>query len=290
MKPISLVLTILLSAVLSVAAAFFVGPYLSSGTQHTPHDKETRLEQVKRTGVLRCGYIVIPPFVTKDPNSGVMGGLLFDVVEEIGRQLKLKIEWTAETSWGQMPADLNLNHYDIIAGPVFRNPNHTREADFTNPLLYSPVFVYVRKDDARFDNNVERVNRPDVGVVATEGQFIGLVAIEEFPKAKIIYLPQLSTLTDQYMTVTAGKADATLSSPHSFAKYSATNPGVLRPMADKPVRLLAMSLPIPANEPAFKAILNTTLAYLHDSGFIDKTLKKYDDPVKFIRVAKPYAE
>ena len=289
MKPVQALLVVFLSVIFASGAAYYVsGTSLGKGANQST--KETRLEQVKRTGVLRCGYIVIPPFVTKDPNSGTMGGLIYDVVEELGRQLKLKVEWTAETSWGQMPADLSLNHYDIIAGPVFRNPNHAREADFTNPLLYSPVFVYVRKDDARFNDNVERVNRPDVSVVATGGQFIGLVAVEEFPKARIIFLPQLSTLTDQYMTVASGKADATTSSPHSFAKYNATNPGVLRPIAKKPLRLLAMGLPIPSGEPAFKATINTTLAYLHDSGFIDKTLKKYDDPVKFIRVAKPYVE
>ena len=279
---------ILVSIILASGAAYYVSG--ASGTGAGRSVKETRLEQVKRTGVLRCGYIILPPFIAKDSNTGKMSGLVADIVEEMGRQLKLKIEWTAETSWGQMLTELNLNRYDIVAGAVFMNPNRAREADFTSPLLYSPAIMVVRKDDDRFDKDISRANKPDVKFVHIDGMYTALVSEEEFPLAVKTSLSQISNAAELFVMIATKKADASVVDSHAFALYAVNNPGVLRPVAGKPLRVTAMGLPLPANEPALKAMLDTTLAYLHDSGFIDKTLKKYDDPVKFIRVAKPYAE
>ena len=290
MKPNSFVLTLLLSAALSIAAAFFVGAYLSSGTQLAPRTIESRLEQVKRTGVLRCGYTVDPPFLTKDANAGKLGGPFYELAEEIGRQLKLKIEWAGEAGPGQMLTDLASNRYDMICSPYSETPGRAREADFTNPVFYWSVYLYVRKDDRRFDENRERANKPDIKFAALDGHYSTIAVDENFPSAGKVSLPELSSAIDLFMMVATKKADAVIADPYTFADYAAANPDVLRPAGGKPLRLIADGLPIPANEPALKAMINTTLAYLHDSGFIDKTLKKYDAPIKLIRVAKPYSE
>ncbi|NTU77067.1 MAG: hypothetical protein HGA90_04555 [Alphaproteobacteria bacterium] len=90
MKPTHILLILVLSAVLAFATASFVGGGKGGGQSAQSVVKETRLEQVKRTGVLRCGYLIWPPFNTKDPNTGKMGGFYYDLLEEMGRQLKLK--------------------------------------------------------------------------------------------------------------------------------------------------------------------------------------------------------
>ena len=282
-------LIILLSIVLSSGVAYHLsGGGWGEGASRQA-GKETRLEQVKRTGILRCGYAVWPPFFTKDPNNGKMGGPFYDLVKEMGRQLKLKIEWTTEVSMGEMLADLALNRYDMVCVPFFETPNRAREGDFTMPIFYSTAHLFVRKDDTRFDNNFERANRPDIKLAALDGEFSSIGAAETFPKATLVTLPALSANVDLYMTVAGNKADAVMQDPYTFANYNATNPGIIRPAAGPPLRVVATGMLIPANEPAFKAMLNTTLAYLHDSGFIDKTLKKYEGAIKSLRVAKPYA-
>ena len=54
---------------------------------------------------------------------------------------------------------------------------------------------------------------------------------------------------------------------------------------------LAIGMPLPANEPAMKETLDTTLAYLFGNGFMDRLLKKYEsDNVKLLHAAKTYAE
>jgi polar amino acid transport system substrate-binding protein len=288
MRPDQVLLAVLFSVVLAIGSTYYVSGNFRQGTNRNA--QETRLEQVKRTGVFRCGYIVWPPFFTKDSNTGKMGGPFYETVEEMGHQLKLKIEWAGEVGPGQMLADLALNRFDMICTPAAVSPAHAREGDFTNPVAYLPIHLYVRKGDARFDATYERANKPDITFATLDGSYASTAAHEGFPAAAKTTLPQLSHAADLFMAVATKKADLVVEDPFSFHNYAASNPDQLRPVTGKPLHVLAIGFPLPANEPALKAMLNTTLAYLHDSRFIDKTLKKYDDPVKFIRVAKPYAE
>ena len=51
-------------------------------------DKESAYERVIRTGIIRCGYFVWPPFLAIDPNTNKKSGIFFDIVEEILFKLK----------------------------------------------------------------------------------------------------------------------------------------------------------------------------------------------------------
>jgi len=142
MKTGQFLLAILLSVALSTAAAFYIGGAKKEKASQ-PAVKETRLEQIKRTGVLRCGYVNWPPFTQKDPNTGKLSGMSYEIVEEIGRQLKLKVEWVSEVSTGSMLSDINLNRFDMICSPFAITPGRAREANFTMPFSYMPVYMYV---------------------------------------------------------------------------------------------------------------------------------------------------
>ncbi|MDR3425367.1 MAG: transporter substrate-binding domain-containing protein [Alphaproteobacteria bacterium] len=282
---------IALIVVLSFAVAFATARHVTASKDAvvTPV-KETRLEQVKRTGVLRCGYYISPPYLMKDPNTGKMSGVMADLLGEMGRQLNLKIDWVAEIGTGNMISDLNMNRYDAMCSIAGEMPGRAREGDFVGPITYLPVYLFVRKDDSRFDNNYARANNPDVTMATMDGEFSAIGASENFPAAHTAAVPQLSSVTDLYVMVATKKADAVVEDQGSFAEYDASNPGVLRRAEGAPVRVLDIGMMIPANEPAFKAMLNTTLGYLRDSGFVDKTLDKYETKIKSLRVAKPYAQ
>jgi polar amino acid transport system substrate-binding protein len=289
MKTGHVILAVFLSAALASGASYYAANARRGDVQSSA-TKETRLEQVKRTGVLRCGYVNWPPFTEKDANTGRISGLTYDLTEEIGRQLKLKIEWTGEVSTGSMLADLNLGRFDMICSPFAMTPGRAREADFSLPFVYSPVYMYARKDDTRFDNNFDAANKPEIAFAVLDGEFSSIGAHENFPGATKVSIPQLLNSADLYMAVASKKADAVIQDPYTFADYDAANPGVLRAAGNKPLRMLAVGMPIPSDEPALKATLNTTMAYLHDSGFIDKMLKKYESKARMYRAAKSYAE
>jgi ABC-type amino acid transport substrate-binding protein len=290
MKPLHVLLIILLSAMVSTAAGHLMSGTLNDRTTIPSPIKESRFEQVKRTGVLRCGYTVWPPYLIKDLTTGKMSGAFYDIIEEIGRQLKLKIDWTAETASGSVMADLALNKFDMACSVWAEMPTRTREGDFAGPLFFIPAYLYVRKDDARFDNNYDRANQPDIKFAAIDGDFEDIITNERFPAAGKYGLPQVAVGADLFLAVADKKADAVALDPNSFADYNTTNPDKLRPAAGKPLSVFEVGMPIPPNEPAFKAMLNTTIAYLHNNGFIGKTLDNYEGSIKSVRVAKTYAD
>ncbi len=289
MKLQPLVLGVVLGVLVAFGAVFLSGGMKRGDVAPQNVVKETRLEQVKRTGVLRCGYTVWPPFLTKDPNTGKMGGAVYELVEEMGKLLSVKIDWTAEVATGQIFSDLSLNRYDMVCSIFAATPGRAREGDFVGPIFYSPLYMYVRKDDTRFDADFDIANRPEMKFAALDGEGSSLMASEMFPAASKVSVPQYSTSADLYMMVANKKADAVLQDPFTFADYAAQNPGVLKAAGNRSFRVFSLGMPIPGNEPALKAALSTTLAYLHDGGFVDRLLKKYDGDSKFIRVAKPYA-
>src|SRR5580693_5757716 len=113
----------ILFVILIVIAAFGVEKFvLSSGhlTQiKTESAKaETTYDRVIRTGVLRCGYTPYSVGLMKDPNSGQLSGIYYDVITRLADNLKLKVDWVEEVGWGSQIEGLNTNRYDLICSPV----------------------------------------------------------------------------------------------------------------------------------------------------------------------------
>jgi polar amino acid transport system substrate-binding protein len=285
MKLIHIVFVILLSA----GTAFAVGKYVAAPTGQPQQTKETRFDQIKRTGVLRCGYYVWPPFIDKDLSTGKMKGLFPDIMEEIGKQLSLKIEWTTEIVHPQIPTDLASGRYDAVCGILFATPSRAREMDFTMPLLFHPAYLVARADDTRFDNNYEAANNPSIKFATLEGEYSSIAANEQFPKAQKVALPQNSNGSELLLNLANGKADLVITEKLTFLLYDKGNPGKLRIVAGPPESVIAAGFPVPQNEPALKNVLDTTMLYLHNTGIIDKLFKKFETPDnKLFRMTQPY--
>jgi polar amino acid transport system substrate-binding protein len=276
--------------IIAASVAFLVIKFeRSNPVRQTNKDvQETRLDQIKRTGVLRCGYINEPPFEAKDPNTGQMSGLGYELTEEIGRQLNIRIEWASEVAYGQMLADLAVKKYDMICAPFYALPSRAREANLSTPLFYFPSYLYARKDDARFDNNYKAANDPAVKFAVLDGNFSSVAAHQRFPKAKKVTTPEMTTVPDLFMEIAARKVDLVVSDPGSFANYNKNNPGILRQVAGGPLQVMAGVFLLPAKEQDLKNAVDATLAYLHGTGYIDALLKKYETPdIQFLHLEKP---
>ncbi|MGE4350957.1 MAG: substrate-binding periplasmic protein [Bdellovibrionales bacterium] len=252
--------------------------------------QESRWEHIKRTGELRCGYLNYPPLQMKDPVTGRMGGLFTELVEEIGRELNVKIVWVSEVANAQIMSDLNLNRLDMICAPFYVTPGRAREGSFSIPFMYHPSYIYVRADDTRFDNDYARANNSDVTFSTQDGEFSAIVVREHFPKAKTASIPQLSSPTELFTQVTDKKADAVVLEPFGFMNFNRNNPHKLRQVLGEPVAVTAFAMPLPAHEPDFKEAIDGTITYLLGMGAVEKLLEKYETPeLKFLHLAKPYA-
>ena len=162
-----------------------------AGTKTSVYDRDAR------SGTIRASYAVYPPYCIKDPNTGKMSGLFVDVLEEAGRRLGLKVEWTEEVGWGSVFEGLNANRDDIFGAGLWQNASRSKAAAFSNPIIFNPIMVWVRSGDTRFnEKDIESLNSPKVKISVQDGAVEDLISKSDYPLAARVSVPQLSPWTD----------------------------------------------------------------------------------------------
>lgn len=242
-------------------------------------------------GKLRCGYVVYNPGCIKDPNTGKLSGIGIDTIEMVGKNLGLKVEWTEEVGWGTMIEGLQTNRYDMIATPIWTNSNRARLVDFGRPIFYSPVNVWVKAGNTKFnESNLATLNSADHVIATVDGETAEVIANEDFPNAKKLSLPQLSGVEQVLMNVATGKADASFEEPAVALEFLKHNPKTIETLSKtKPIRVFPNCWMFRRGQLEFKDMLDTALGQVINSGAVDKVIAKYEKyPNTLYRVALPY--
>jgi ABC-type amino acid transport substrate-binding protein len=256
-------------------AAGFMGAHLTPRGGAVEPVRETTYERVMRTGTIRCAYILYPTFLDKDINTGALSGIFYDIVNEVGKQLSLKVEWVEQVGFSNAFEGFKTGRYDIIASGFTPTPGRARVAEFTTPTSYIPFYAYVRTDDKRFDNNTSKINDSSVTVAVMEGQLSQVVKEEDFPKAKILSLPNMAEDSQVFLQVEMNKADVAMAEPATAQVYIDRNPSKIRRLEGQPLRMQPISIPVPVGEESLKSMINTTLQTLLGTGFIRRTYARH---------------
>lgn len=254
-------------------------------------EKESGYDRVMRTGTLRCGYILLAPEMSKDPNTGKLSGISYDVAEELGRRLHLKIDWAEEVNFGTMVQGLKSNHYDAVCFSLYRYSQAIPYADYSNPLFYSATGLFVRQDDHRFDKDIARVNDPSVTISTIDGEMSQFIAAEDFPKAKSLSMPQSTDLSQMMLNVETRKSDVAFVNSVVAKAYLDSHPNTLRNIAKSdPIRIFSHGFMFAKGEYDLVRMINLGLEEMHDQGAISKILSKYDPKGQaYIKARKNYA-
>ncbi len=279
--------TLLLAGILFLI--FICGCTNSNNSQSG--NKTSVYDQVIKSGTIRCGYVIYPPCVVKDPNTGKLSGIFVEVLEKAADNLKLKVDWKEEVGWGTMIEGLEAGRYDIVPTGIWPNATRGRQADFTIPLYYSAIGVYVRSKDNRFNsNNLSKINSSDIKISTIDGQVPDVIAREQFPLAKRVSHPEMANASDPLLDVTQGKADLTFIEPGIAADFLKSNPGTLKNITvQKPVEIFGNTMMIKRGEYEYKNMLNVAIEELINNGYVDRICNKYEPaPGVYYRIAPPY--
>ena len=262
--------------ILSIGTTFVTTRYVAE--KHAPAQvvgQESSYARVMRTGTLRCGWLLYSNFFMHDPNTGAFSGIYYDLLEEMGRQLSLKIEWTEEASTTNAFTGLKAGRYDVICSPFTPTPGRAREVEFTVPTAFRPYYAYARIDDKRFDDDYKKINDPSVKMVAVEGEFAQTVVKEKFPQAQLLLLPTLTDYGQDELNVAMGKADIALAEPATAEGFMSMNPGKIRQVSGTSIHKVPATLLVPVGEEALKSLLNTTIETLQGAGVMQRIYEKY---------------
>lgn len=240
---------------------------------------------------IEVGYISYPPGFIVDPNSKEKSGIFNDVLKEIAKRNNLIIEYKEEVTWATMIESLKTDRVDLIANPVWATKERKENADFSVPVYFSPIGIYVRFDDNRFDSNREKINDQAVKIAAVDGEINELIAKADFPKAELIAFPNNIDVAQLFLEIQSKKKDVTFAEPMFAFDYMQINPSQIKNIGEKsPIRNYPNCFMFKKGATKISDFLNGEIQKLIKDGTIDKIIAKYE-PFKgaIIRVGDPLA-
>ena len=235
------------------------------------------LTSVRQSSVLRAAYIDYPPSMTVDPNSKAKGGIMPEVISEAATAMGIKVDYVEETTFGSMVDTLDNGRADIVVSGIWPSSSRALRADFSRVVYYSPIYAYVRSDDARFDNNLVAINKSAARIATIDGELSSIVAHSDYPTAAVVSLPQQADVAQLLLQLSSRKADVTFVEPAIADAFLAKNPGSIRRVAGvAPVRLFPNTFLFRKGDTALRDAINVAIVELTNSRRLAAVVKPYD--------------
>lgn len=272
-------------------AIFSLICFSACSNSHTTQIKSAQsvYDRVMKSGTIRCGYGIFPPYCMKDPNTGKLSGIFVDILNEAGKNLSLKIDWAEEVGWANIIQGLETDRYDVIPTGIWPNASRGKHGSFSIPLFYNVYKAYARQKDNRFDNDLQSINSESVIIATIDGYTVQYIAQKRFPRARMLTHPDMCDGGQVFLDIVSNKADVTFADPSLAKIFLQSHPDSIKEVGKKPISLQSNTMMFKIGETAFKSMLDTALTELINTGYVDTILNKYEPtPSVYLRVAKPY--
>ncbi|MDD2326501.1 MAG: transporter substrate-binding domain-containing protein [Alphaproteobacteria bacterium] len=269
MKLSQIALVIMLSAV----TAFAVGKYTAAPAPAAAK-QETAYQRVLKSNTLRCGYIPYSYAFRLDPNTGKMSGVMYDVVEEIGRLNHIKIDWAEELTWATVATSIETGRVDALCSGIWIETQNAKFMAYSTPLYYNSIGVYARANEDRF-HKLSDLNAPNVRFITRDGGTPEVISRQDFPAATQVSLPSGISDGELIESITSGKADILLYGDDFLSEYVIQNPTKLKNIfPNQKVRIYPLAMGLPMLDVGLKNMIDSTLEEMRGSKFIERSLKK----------------
>ena len=288
MKLSHIVVVVLLSFVTVLLTVHYMIPQNPASSAQPV--KETAFQRVMRTKILRCGYILWPPYLVKDTATGKLSGFTYDVANALAENTGITIDWAQEAVIGQEVETIDSGRADAICGaqaPV--NPMQATRIDHSFPYSYVPAYAYVRSDDDHYQK-IEDVNAVATKIAVIDGDLSAVLARNFFPKAQTHGLPNSADPKQMSFDVVQHKADIAILDEPSFLNFIKANPGSLKRIpAVKPLAYYPVVISVRKDDGQLREFVDNSLQYVQNSGQLDAILDRHQtDAVGILRVGVPY--
>jgi ABC-type amino acid transport substrate-binding protein len=282
--------------IISVIAAVIASSLVSmchndrdiSGLKKMIHE-ESVYEHVMRTGTIRCGYMSSRPGLIVDPETKQMSGLFYDYMMEVGKLLNLKVEFVQDLNIIEYPDALNSGKIDAMCTGVGISADRGKYTDFITPLYYSPVYMIVRADENRLEDNPMLANNSNFTMIYIEGGIAATLRKYIYPRSTPLELPRVARSPDMFLSLASHEGDFVLGDIYNYNEFTTKNPGKIKQASTKPVFIIPVSIAIKNGEREMQSMLAYATQQLQFSGVMDRLLDKYEKyPGMFYRTVPPY--
>jgi ABC-type amino acid transport substrate-binding protein len=265
---------------LGLAVAFVVGIVASSIWLHSslPRGAATvpgLLDRIN-AGEIDAGYGVYPPYTQEDPNTKKVTGFSVDIIEEIARQLNVKVVWH-RINWNTMAVDLKRGTFDVIADPIFLTIPRAREFEFSAPYArFADGIGVVRINDDRF-RNFEDLGKPRIKIVVGQGFAAEALIKARFPQANVTSIQVGSDLLQLYNDVLAGRADIAINDAADAERFVKEHSDKVKALwLDSPPAYTPAGFVVRKGDTAGATFLTVALENLEGTGILDALARRYN--------------
>lgn len=259
-----------------IAAILFLIAILISCKNNQRENKSaptSTLDKIQKGGVMKVGYIVYPPTVIKDPNTGELSGHFVDAARFMAKVMDVKIEFI-EATWSTFVGGLQSGQFDFSIAATYRTIPRAVAVDFTVPIIYIGNGAIVRKGDDRF-HSISDFNKKGLKIAVAQGEASDEYAKEHLPNAELIVL-STADLSQPLTQVLLGRADVGLADAWTTKQFAKEHPEVDDLFANNPIDLTPVGWAVRKNDQELLNFLNTSIEYMISSGRMREWEKKYD--------------
>lgn len=245
------------------------------GEDSVTTENSNLLESVLEKGEIDAAYIVYSPLITLDKETGELGGVSHEIAELVAEKIGITINWKGETTWASLTEDIKTRRFEMSGVQMWQGAARARNVTFSDPVFFSPMYVYVREGDVRFDESIDILDSPEFKIGILDGTMSTFIAKEEFPEAETMSLPESSSVSEVLLNLKTGKVDVVFAEPSAAEAFLRSHPESIRKVPNQVVRQFGNAYPFPHGEQDFINLWNTALEELQNEGKIEAVLEKH---------------
>jgi len=233
----------------------------------------SHLDKIKQAGVIKVGTSAdYPPFEYVDEN-GNKTGFDIELMEEIGKQLGVKVEWV-DMPFDSLIAGVKEGKIDASISAFNYTAERDKVVDFTDPYLTAEDAFLVADGFSGTISKPEDVANYKVGVQTGTTQDDWLTNVLKIPESNLFRYDRADQVA---MDLKNGRIDVMMAD-YIPAKALAEKIGGLKIILKTVVSSGPMNIVIPDGDKELATAINDILKKLKDNGFIDNLATKYFTP------------
>lgn len=233
----------------------------------------SHLDKIKQTGVIKVGTSAdYPPFEYVDEN-GNKTGFDIELMEEIGKQLGVKVEWV-DMPFDSLIAAVQEGKIDASISAFNYTAERDKVVDFTDPYLTAEDAFLVADGFSGTITKPEDVANFKVGVQTGTTQDDWLTNVLKIPEGNLFRYDRADQAA---LDLKNGRIDVMMAD-YIPAKALADKIGGLKIILKTVVSSGPMNIVIPQDDKELATAINDILKQLKDNGVIDNLATKYFTP------------
>jgi ABC-type amino acid transport substrate-binding protein len=226
------------------------------------------MDHIQKDKVLRVGWAVWHPYVYRDPKTNQLVGVSYDLVEELGKSMGVKIEWV-EDNWSTLPAGVEARKFDMT-NLMAITPPRAQVVAFSVPVTHHGVSLIAPKDKVAKTKGWQDWDKPNIKIAVTLGANSDMFITEKFKHAQIV---RLKTVPENVLALMSGRVDAHASTIDALKTIQSEHPNLAVVPGSFGGSDVAFALP--KGDKALAAAVNKFVVEAKRSGLVQKLLDKY---------------